>query len=365
MMAARLRGTAHAARNRDPEILGRVRALLTAPAARDVVLAGIDADDPTLRRASFELAVRAGHGEFPELLWRAWRWPDPALRYLAAAEALRQLRGPELRAVVARLLRDPGMGMRRLGLAALVEHFTEDVPEVVEAALLDAHVSMRELARFHFQRLHGACDFAALYRQALAGASGAARIGGAIGGLAETGTADDGGAVAAYLGQRAPRVREAAVKGLARLAFDEHLPRVCAAVGDASATVSRAAADALLRRGVPVPAAELARMARDTRHVHVRRNVARLLAQRSGMGAIAALLELCVCEDESVASLVRELVVARVERRRTVESGSVNEVRAAGEALRWARGVLPKETVRKLEFMIGVIERGGLSHRSN
>lgn len=166
-----------------------------------------DDPDPLVRRLAFGLRLEREARAL--VLDRALADPDTAVRLWAARTAIsRATTDDEKRALLPALEASRSAWTRCLALRARTRLDPSDAP--LEAALLDPHAAPRHLARTLLNARHPARAPSATREAALAvlrPETGAARLTGALGALADVGRATDAEAVARFLGHPVARVR--------------------------------------------------------------------------------------------------------------------------------------------------------------
>jgi HEAT repeat protein len=277
-------------------LVDAVMALLRSPESPAAVWAGLRSPDRTVRRACFGILERAGGPGLRPLAEAALRSDDVVIRR-GAVRVASALDDESLRAVLPGLVRDPLPSIRRDALGLAARRMGADALPWLRDALLDSAGGVRAEARGALQRL-APMDFAAFYREQVP--AGGARLAPAVGGLGEAGVEQDVESVRPLLGDALPRVRAAAVRAVARLGGTPALPTVLASVGDASPSVSRAAA-AALRDGVrAVGIAPLGALYRDSARAHVRQSALSLLVARGKWESIPWILRALGDVDERI-----------------------------------------------------------------
>ncbi len=234
------------------DLLGEIDRLLSEEAAWEAVFEGLHSKSPAVRRASARIAVRRGDAV---LVLRAATSRDPVVAAIGA-KAVGATWTPEaLREVVPQMRRaSPGVRWRALG--AVCDRLPGEAESFLRESLLDSSVSVRELARYRWERVGlPALDFAAFYRDALSGGGVAelrgrvARAGGrkvtvgaalavAVRGLAETGSERDGALFEGFLHHSNGAVRAAAISGLGRCGGPAWHAALEAAMDDACTRVA-------------------------------------------------------------------------------------------------------------------------------
>ena len=191
-----------------------------------------------------------------------------------------------------RLLGDKLPAVRRLALGWCVAHEPEAHQHLLRAALLDRSRSVRDIAQFYLPRQE-IIDLRGFYRgKVLDG--GPARLLAAMGGLSETGKAEDAKLFVPLA--RSPRVavRKAALSAVAKLegASGEHLEVFVTALQDGgSAGVSRQARLALERCAGEVGRERLAAIFFDSPYLHVRRQALSLINRLPKWQRVTLLVE--------------------------------------------------------------------------
>jgi HEAT repeat protein len=211
--------------------------------------------------------------------------------------------------------------------------------------LFDPHASVREEARYHLRKL-GEANFAPIYRYALTNAE-EGELYSAVNGLGETGTASDDRVVLPYALHGSAKVRRAAVKAIARLNGDKHLPVFINALGDATPAVSREARKALTGRAVAVGGRLLWEMFGASSLPHVRRNIFYLLSRLGKWDAIYYLIRATGDPDVGITEASRLGVVRWLSQyNRSFSAPTPEQISRLDGALR-ERGQLLDEGVRE------------------
>lgn len=288
-------------------IVEAVESLLKRAECRDALLRGLGSDDRSVRRICFRLAGGAEGTEAAALYGRALADEDTVVRLWAAQQVAARLAGGAAERLLETMSRDHFMPVRREALRGFVRLLPERAPAELRRALFDPHASVREEARYHLAE-KGESDFAFVYRQTLA--NNAERdLYSALGGIGETGTADDSAAVLPYVRHGTAKVRRAAVKALARLNGGAHLDIFLTALRDGSPSVSREARKALASRAAKVGGERLWEIFRASAVPHVRRSALYLLSRLGKWDGIYYLVRAAGDHDEETAKASRLSVV--------------------------------------------------------
>lgn len=339
----------HMERADHSELLERITALLTTPAARPAMTAALHHSSGEIRRASFRMLVSAEPAGLEQVLLAALEAPDPSIRLWSLRRAADTLDKEPLLAVLDARCLDPVPTVRREALAGLAAATPETAAARLRAALFDRSPAVRAQARFHL-RQQGQTDFADSYRSALATTQPKV-LAAAMGGLAETGATADAERFVPYLQHARVRVRRAAIYGLMALGGDSYVPQILDRVLDAAPGVSNQARRALQSRAALVGGEELWERFSASALPHVRRNLLRLIAGVGKWGSISLLVLAAGDDDKATAALAREYIRrwnAGYNRRQTVPSA--DQVRRLEEALTHTGGKLPPTDLALLRF---------------
>lgn len=271
-----------------------------------------------IRRAAHRASLEAGGEAAMLALWFAARPGSDPMISLSAAKAVRAgavgfeevLEG----GILNRMLADPYMPVRREALLAALEHLGSGAVDLLNAAVLDPHGSVRHVARFYLERLGAAeapVDFAPRYRTALQEAreaDDATGVKAALGGLTETGDAADAALAVSSLEDWRASVRRAALYTLAGLDSDSYRGRIRAAIQDPSPRVSRVAGELYVESAAGAESESFFEGLMAEGVPHVRRHALRTLAGLSRWRALPHLLRAHADEDDAVAEAARHIL---------------------------------------------------------
>ena len=196
------------------------------------------------------------------------------------------------REYVGRLLGDKLPALRRLALGWCVTHEPEVHRELLRVALLDRSRSVRDTARFYLPKLES-IDLRRFYRAKMLDGD-AARLLPALGGLSETGKAEDVELLLPFVHHSRIAVRKASLAAVAKLAgaSGEHLELFVAALQDGSSPgVSREARLALEPCAAEIGRERLASIFFDSPHSHVRRQALSLINRLPKWHRVTLLVE--------------------------------------------------------------------------
>lgn len=258
-------------------VIASISDLLRQPESQPSLHEALAAPDPQTRRLAFRVLVDMPGADLHPVLETALASSDPVLRFSAAHELRGRLDGQPLQVVLERLKSDRLMSVRREALYGYVEKLPDLASDVLHAALLDPHPSMREAARFYLRR-SGMEDFAGFYRNLLEEATGS-ELAAAFAGLGETGTVQDGPRLAALLTHSNARVRRAAVRAVGRLDTESFVDALLKALQDPFASVAKAARSVLETHPRLVPPERLWSIFEDGEQPHTRRIALALMAK--------------------------------------------------------------------------------------
>lgn len=332
-------------------LVDAVMALLRSPESADAVWAGLRSPDRTVRRTCFGILERAGGTGLRRLAEESLRSDDVVFRR-GAARAAEALDDASLFTVLPGLVRDPLPPVRRDALALAARRMGADALPWLRGALLDSAGGVRAEARDPLQRL-APMDFAAFYRGQVA--AGGARLAAAVAGLGETGAEQDVESVRPVLDDPLPRVRAAAVRAVARLGGTAALPTVLASVADASPSVSRAAAAALLDGVRTLGIAPLGALYRDAAQAHVRQSALSLLVARGKWESIPWILRALRDPDERIRRYAHTYLSQWKHRSNRVASQPAPEQLAElGDALEQAADAVDPKMRDWLRFAAGI-----------
>ncbi|MFF2045891.1 hypothetical protein ACFVVX_36275 [Kitasatospora sp. NPDC058170] len=310
----------------------------------------LTAPEPAVRR--FALDTTAHRLGLRDLTALAENDPDRQIRARAAEAAARQALWTDQADLLRRLARSRHAEVR---IAALTGLMRAGSPQDVLADLDDPSALVRALAREAARRT--GTDPLAHYRTAVRADEPRT---GAIAGLAETGSRTDGPLLTALLDNPAAPVRAQALRALRSLDAVP-VPRATALLRDASGTVVKEAATALIPSAAQVPADLLGELLTDPHRPAARRAGYRLLARHDRPTALRAALVLSADPHPGLAARGRTDAIARIRglapRRRLADPAPPLDASPAlaAELLALAgqpRTGLPEDAVRLLHDLL-------------
>lgn len=322
---------------------------LRSPEARPALMDGLSSSDQIVRRACFRLAIEAADIPLPDFLERALRDDDTIVRLWAARTARSMLAARDYLRLVPMMSRDRFMPVRREVLSGLVEKSPASTGAALRAALLDPHVSVREVARYHLDKSE-AFDARSYYRE-LIDSGNREILPQAIAGLGETGTREDAGIVEPWLTHPATTLRCAAVRALGRLDGESHLEALLQALKDERSSVSRLAKEALRGRLHLIGGDRLWELFEGDCRPHVRRNTLALLSRLRKWDSLPYLIWACSDQPIVIAEQARGYIRDWITRFNcSFATPTAEDIRLAREALEASGAALDSETRKQLQF---------------
>lgn len=342
------RGGAAAARAGQTALAGAVRAFLLSDGLLALRLGSAQGGE-SVRRACFRLRFEAGGTLEAEALGEAIAAEAPFLRVQAARRA-RNIGGSLLSGLLPRMRADRCASVRLEALRADGEASSAEGRRLLECALCDRNAAIRAAARFYLGR-NDPFDAAAFYRARLAGAEPPAPP--AVEGLGETGNEADVPALLKLCAHPNARVRASALGAAARLGPDAAYQALGAALADPSPSVSRRAAEALVRAGRAETSRRIAALLDVHQAPHVERNALRVLKEAPKWQQ----LWLCLRALRSPAEGVRRESVRLLSRWlayycRSALAPGRGELDRAREELAASARLLDARTVEEIRFVL-------------
>lgn len=279
-------------------LLDAIKALLEGADGVSALGQGFRSSDRSVRRYCFRAASKSTAGRPEAVHEQALGDHDPVIREWATAAIASIADAERASALLARMRVDRFPSARKRALEISVERFAAEARPWVEQALLDPHPAIRGLAQFQADRQYG-IPLRDFYVKAVQGRESACLYG-ALCGIGEVGQAADTGLIGPFACDGDPKLRRAAVRGLARLGAPRFVDVLKESLADAHSRVSREAARGLskvphLLEGVPIW-----QLLQNTSFPHVRRNALFLIAQLTKWESIGYLIEALSSADERV-----------------------------------------------------------------
>jgi HEAT repeat protein len=343
-----------------------INELLQSDACRTALLESLKSEDRFIRRASFRVAFSSSIN-LPELARWALIDRDTVVRLWAAQKVASTLTGKTLEQLLELMKRDRFMPVRREALRCYARQGVERAPEELISALLDTNASMREEARYHLQKI-ATMDVAAFYREtvarvrsprvskgnaALPSIAANTDLYSAICGLGETGSETDVHLIVSYASDAVAKIREAAVKALARLNAKAHVELFLTALTDEGPRVSRQALKALAGMTGALSGEQVWAIFAAAPRGHVKRNALSLLERLPKWDSIFYLLRAIRDGDEAVAVMSRFGIQRWLARfNRTFNLPSSDQIAKVKAALAEGDELLDEKTKEQILFSI-------------
>jgi hypothetical protein len=287
-------------------LLKAVRKLFELPEARETVEAGFASEDKLGRRFCFDVALSSDVVGVERAVRKAFERRDLEVRKAAVIKLGALLPNGEWNGLLVLARRDASAAVRRVALEIYRDKFPALATEEFEVALLDANISVREMAQEFFRKA-GTVDVRDYYVRSL-GASGGRKLTAAIAGIGETGRAEDARLLEAYIVHASAAVRASALHAVARLNRDAYVDAFIFALEDASARVGREGALALIRKANLVGGARLWEIYERSRYLHSKRFVLYLLARINKWDSIAYLIRSLSDTDERLVEMSKRYI---------------------------------------------------------
>jgi hypothetical protein len=289
------------------QMFDEICALLLRTESRPALEAGLVAPDRLTRRLALKLVTELAPDAQLSILLRSLSSKDEIIRLTAAQHVHTVVSGEALDAILNQLLADRFMPVRREGVNALAAHPSPATSDRLLGALLDPHVSIREIARFHLRRA-GQTDFAAFYRAQL-NAGDERQLATALSGLGECGDRADIATVRPFLQHTAPRIRKAATQAVSRLDPDHFDEYVLSMLPDPSPSVSKCARNIAGSRAGALPPSRLWNIFESSEHAHVKNNALTLIGQLPWWDSAALLVKAVGSGDRRIQSTATSLLL--------------------------------------------------------
>lgn len=273
---------------------------------------------------------------------------DAVVRYWCACKVRHCIPLEAIDAMIQRLQQDRYMPVRREGLSLEVDVHPERSQSVWQRALLDSNVSVRDLARFHLQKVPG-FDAIGFYRDWLAtnGPTFAA-----IGALGEIGDATDLPTLRGFLTSRLPSWRRAAVRSLASVGKERVAPELVGCLRDESPGVIREAGRKLVPLLNSVPGEMLLKIVLEGNSEQAKQMALLLIFEKGKWDGLPWLIRVADHCDASVATNAQSFIEAWFTPplcNRVFTRPSPSEKKAIEEAVSTKKESLPRSFLDKLD----------------
>lgn len=284
-------------REKFTDLVDDIYAMLRHPAQRSVLAGGFCSNDLTVRRLSFELAVGLGAGDQEDIWREAMAQSDALIRLRTSALLVKNESNDCLKNGLERMLVDVFPPIRQLAVQTYVGRYPEKSREVLFAALLDPHKTIRELARYHLKGQH--VDFAAFYRTKCA-ADDERQLAAAIAGLGETGEQADAKRLLPFLDQERTQIRRAAMKAIALLDPEPYSDCFFRLLQSAKRGESREASNVLAGMVDLRHVERLWAIFTTAAEVHVKKHILHIVEKLGKTESIMFMLRACTAPEEAV-----------------------------------------------------------------
>jgi HEAT repeat protein len=288
------------------DVVERITRLLSEPASRPSLLAGMNSSSRIIRRSCFSLLAADESADKAGFLLLALEGKDPVIRLWATRLIGSALTQSQLAEVLFRLLHDRFAPIRCEALGMWVKALPDNAREQLLTALLDSSRSVREEARFHLRRVSD-LDLAQFYRDIVM-VNSSKRLAIALSGLAETGIAADASLVSPYLSHPVSKVRRTSIECLIKLGGEQHVRVVLGMILDRSPSVSAQARRALKPYVRAIGAGPLWTLFEEAVTAHGQMNLLSLIAALSKWDSISYFILGLSHEDPAVSELAASLV---------------------------------------------------------
>jgi hypothetical protein len=264
------------------------------------LLASIQSEEMAERRDAFFLAIRSTNTKLRnQAIELGIRNQDTLIRVWSAKRVNLIRNTAQFERALSVLREDSFMPVRLAAIRHSVEHSKDNAVDILKIALLDRHISIREFARFHLNKLEP-MDYREYYR-AILSEDHQYRLYAAIGGLGETGIAADDVLLLPFVKHRLVKIRTAALRALAKSNLNEHTKTFIACLEDESPKVSREAARSLLQsRNFVTYQEQIWLLINKDLASHVKLNAFSLISKLSKWDSIFYLLKLSRLDDEMI-----------------------------------------------------------------
>ncbi len=333
------------------DLVSRVMGMLV-QSKHDVLLKrAIHSADRTVRRSVARLALEVEGGHHVRVVEHAVSSTDGVIRLLGSKNVRRCFWGKALERILASLRRDRFVPVRREALIIEADNSADFGRGVWRQALLDGSASIRELARFHLQKL-GEVDWPEVYRLALIQDPQSLA---ALSGLGETGDRSDLIAIRRCLESPLPRRRRAAVRAFARIGRESALPDLHTYLPDDSPAVVREVRKHLEASRSLLDGERLCRLVKEDRRQHVREAALRLINAMGKWDSLPWLIRVSAQGNPSTSEFAQGLVEAWFTPpgcNRVFTTPSRHEQRAIIEALDDSRREMDATFLTKLDLWL-------------
>jgi len=292
------------------QVVHQVVEMLLPPDKDDSLKEVLRSSNRDVRREILRIALDLDGEHQTRVVSRGLDSTDAVARYWSACRVRRRRPLENTPQIIQRLQQDRYMPVRREGMSLEAEVHPDRSQEVWQRALLDVNASIRDLARFHLQKVSG-FNGAEFYRHWLAtkGPSIAA-----ISGLGETGDSSDLALLRGFLKSDLPSWRQTAVRGLAALGKEAVAPELAGCLRDESTGVIREAGSKLTPLVNSVPGEMLLDIVWEGNSEQARQTALRLIFEKGKWDGLPWLIRAADHRDASVAKKAQSFIESLCEK---------------------------------------------------
>ncbi|HZG13518.1 MAG TPA: HEAT repeat domain-containing protein [Candidatus Bathyarchaeia archaeon] len=322
------------------------------PQSRNVLIDGLYAKDPVVRRFCFDFAITLPDMDHESMLMEVIKQPDAWLRLAACKHICSSFSGQALLRWLDRMKQDVFPPIRQLVLQTVVDRFPDQAQESLKQALLDRHKNIRELARYYLKKTEG-MHYPSFYREKLTGTDAAVLLG-AIAGMGETGDKTDAPLIMPFLSHESLRVNRASVKALAKLDPESSIDVFLQLLLSDKPSVSREARLALAELVDLRMAPTLLGWYTREQRLHVKKNILFLFSKLGKADSILYLLRASMVPEQEMNALAQRYVEAWVAgyNKRFYIQIRPERREELSVLLEEAKAYLPEKTVQELRFLL-------------
>jgi len=271
---------------------------------REVMNQGLVATDPETRRFSFEIAANSSLFELDDVKKALLREPVGTIRLYALRSVEKKISLPRDNSFILELIDDRFTPVQRLALDMLCSRALENTQGILKEKILSEKSGVRQTARYYLKKV-GPSNPAEIYRKALFERKDGALIG-AIRGIGEVGEKKDVEALKAFLKSKSIKVLRSAIGSIASLDSEDMLNTLLPFVSDSRPGVSREASMAVKMRCMEIDVDWLNGLAHESSHLHVQKNVFKLLLSTDHWVSLPFILEACASENITIRELANK-----------------------------------------------------------
>ena len=287
--------------NEHKDILDITISLLKQKEAEEALKYGISSKDINVRKYCYEIIVQNAIWDTTAILNCLIKELNPQIRLRTLRNTEKRIDPEIFKSYAVFLLRDKYAPVRSFALEIYNRFYPSESHTVLEKAILDENISIRETARFLMSK-ECTYDFADIYRNILSENNACI---GAILGLGETGSNEDAVYVVPFLDDVRVKVVRATVKSLSKLDFEEVKSTLIDMLADPRPGVSKEVRRILKGKINALDAERIYEIYKSSSLNHIKKNAAILLFSLSKWDAIKYILELNSDTDEDIDSIAK------------------------------------------------------------